>query len=138
MEKERKGTISIKQFLVRRILRIAPLYYLYFLIGFLVLPIIASDASVAAFNTPLYWDTVKYWVIPSLTFLSNNSGFPGNMTAHLWSISLEMQIYLSLPFLLFYLVHSKTTTGSPKGILAALGALFEVDPKNWTTGSVTI
>lgn len=37
-EKEKVGTISVKKFYLRRILRIWPVYYLLFILGFIVLP----------------------------------------------------------------------------------------------------
>ncbi|OCB76563.1 acyltransferase family protein [Flavobacterium crassostreae] len=94
-EYEKTGAIRIKDFYIRRALRIWPLYYLYI---FLVLITIFSFFKFD-FNLLLY-----------LTFFANipfinNATYPA--MGHLWSISVEEQFYLFWPFLFLFLIKNK-------------------------------
>ncbi len=102
-EKRTKGKISFKNFYLKRILRIWPLYYFVFLIGFLVLPLISW------FNLPYftehfnnnYWfnfsfyalilPNVPYSVVPAVPHIGQS-----------WSIGVEEQFYFFWPFLIAY------------------------------------
>lgn len=95
LEHRTLGRISIRSFFVRRALRIWPLY-----LGYATLmTVLAVVAGRAAFVPAGYW-----WL--SHVSFSNNiltavkgySVIP--YTAHLWTISLEEQAYLVLPFVL--------------------------------------
>lgn len=84
-EREKTGSISLKNFFVRRILRIWPLYFLYLLlIGH-------------------YRETWSYFL-----FLGNwKIIFQGwgdfTLVGHLWAISVEEQFYFMWPLILIYL-----------------------------------
>ncbi|SRR6266487_914634 len=92
-EKAATHNFSIKNFLIRRSLRIFPLYYLIIATSFLILPVIgrllSNDISLPT----------NYWLY--LFFLSNyehsNSIFA---LKFLWSIAVEEQFYWSWAFLL--------------------------------------
>ena len=80
----------MRQFYVRRILRIWPLYYLIALVGFGVLPILLGP-------------TYALWSPPALkvvltVFLLANLASPLGPLQHLWSIGLEEQFYLAWPW----------------------------------------
>lgn len=93
-EKEQTGTVDIKKFYVRRILRIWPLYYVY-----LLLAIIASGFKVD-------WPIVFYFfIIPNLRVLLQGivNIFPGStallsMIGHYWSLGVEEQFYSFWPW----------------------------------------
>ena len=89
-ERESTGTIHIKAFYVRRILRIWPLYSVFLLIGFVVGQIFMSLHISPGF-------VLQY------VFLMGNYAFyhesTGNPIGPLWSISVEEQFYLCWPFL---------------------------------------
>jgi len=94
LEYASSGNISVWKFYLRRGLRIWPLYYIFCIVAFV---------SVLIW---LPWDT-KYLlrfgglVVFSDNILSGLSGYnPLPFTPHLWTISLEEQFYLVLPFLL--------------------------------------
>lgn len=89
------GTISLKSFFIRRALRIWPLY-LGYVTAITVAAVVTHMTSVGV---------ASYWWLSHLSF-SNNilvavkgySVIP--FTEHLWTISLEEQAYLVLPFVL--------------------------------------
>lgn len=106
-EQQKKGTITVSKFYVRRILRIWPLYYLLVFLGFVVLPAVLD---VAAFNSQPMMDwtknfnsnflallTVYCLLIPNIgvAFFASPLGI-----SHLWSIGVEEQFYLFWPWLL--------------------------------------
>jgi peptidoglycan/LPS O-acetylase OafA/YrhL len=86
-EKSQVGSLDVKSFYLRRILRIWPLYY-----SFVIL------TAVVPFLNPWHTFTLRY-VIPFLLLAGNWStvvyGNPGSMADPLWSVSLEEQFYLA-------------------------------------------
>lgn len=102
-EREREGRISLKDFYIRRTLRIWPLYYFMLLLGFVVFP--AMGLFQAGFESEKYGGMVRAHLLPHLTFLGNYSvglfGFaPSRALSHMWTISLEEQFYILWPAIL--------------------------------------
>lgn len=93
-EKQQTGTIDIKKFYVRRILRIWPLYYVY-----LLLTIIVSGFEVS-------WGILFFlFIIPNLRvpFKGVLDMIPGSSTlsgmiGHYWSLGVEEQFYSFWPW----------------------------------------
>lgn len=68
------GNFSIKDFLIRRALRIYPLYFFTLFICIIVLPIFLNHSSVVKFGTDLYFnDIINKNLIPHLFFFANNT-----------------------------------------------------------------
>lgn len=95
-EKELNGTINIKSFYMRRILRIWPLYYLIVIFGFLVFPVLKS----------YFGEVPNESANPLLcsTFLNNfdrimNGKPDAAALGGLWTIAIEEQFYLLWPLL---------------------------------------
>jgi len=118
-EKKISGTISIKKFYSRRILRIWPLYYLLIVISFLLI------THLAFFGLPKYSDLMpqNFWytlllyvfLLPQVAL----SVFPPVPFAEpLWSIGVEEQFYLIWPILTKYVRRFLLLT-----ILIIVGAL---------------
>jgi peptidoglycan/LPS O-acetylase OafA/YrhL len=93
VERRKTGTFDIKQFILRRIIRVWPLYFIAVAVGVLLFP---------------FWYITEWpWIV---TFMSNWSmtlyGIAGHLPlqpspiAILWSISVEEQFYVILPLLL--------------------------------------
>jgi len=107
------GTISVKSFYLRRILRIWPLYIVFIaLCGFLNL----------FANSP----TLTRKEIPYLGTFTYNWGqifgdLPGTMATITWSISVEEQIYLIFP--LFFLLFVKKSARRFANILIIVGVI---------------
>lgn len=93
-EVEHKGKINPFQFLMRRILRIWPLYFLLVVFGFLIFP-----------SLPYGQGTDHFW-LNHLLFLSNfdeiwnGANDSLNFLTISWSVSIEEQFYLGLILLL--------------------------------------
>jgi peptidoglycan/LPS O-acetylase OafA/YrhL len=86
-EKEVAGHLRVKDFYIRRMLRIWPLYYLYFVIC--IATILGYGISFSEGSIPFY------------VFLAANIPFIVNETlpflAHYWSLGVEEQFYLFFP-----------------------------------------
>ncbi|MDI1355088.1 MAG: acyltransferase [bacterium] len=100
-EKEKYGTINIKSFYIRRILRIWPLYYIICVLGFFILPYFTGlqiSYLETDFKQHFASNLLLYLLIlPNLAF----SMFPAvPHIGQLWSIGVEEQFYLVWPWLI--------------------------------------
>jgi peptidoglycan/LPS O-acetylase OafA/YrhL len=106
LENEKNGSVSLREFYIRRCLRILPIYLVFLgVLAVLELAGIGRESTAA-------------WV-GNLTFTRNFlGGFLGgdSFSAHLWSLSVEEQFYLIWPIL--YLLLRKQGERSLLGILA--------------------
>lgn len=99
-EYEKTGSIKIREFYLRRILRIWPLYYLYIILVILI-----------TFSTINFDINLVYY----LTFFANIPFITGEAYKamdHLWSISVEEQFYLFWPILFLFLINKGFFKGS--------------------------
>lgn len=101
IEKEKTGTIAIKKFYMRRILRIWPLYFLLVLLGFFILPMFESlhiPFLEPSFHKNFYFNLFFFLImLPNLAF----SLYPAvPHIGHLWSIGVEEQFYLAWPVII--------------------------------------
>jgi peptidoglycan/LPS O-acetylase OafA/YrhL len=85
-EHERKGEISLRDFYIRRALRILPVYYMFLL------------AALAVSYFGGFHQTTSNW-LANLTFTTNFFDRTWT-TGHLWSLSVEEQFYLLWPICL--------------------------------------
>ena len=116
LEKERTGTINMKGFYMRRVLRIFPLYYLTVILGLFVFPhfsILDFPGWTAEINGNFWIKVAMYMVF--LSNLAAASIFPVPYAVHTWSIGVEEQFYLIWPFMVKY---GKNTLLSLLGIIA--------------------
>jgi peptidoglycan/LPS O-acetylase OafA/YrhL len=89
-EREIAGTVGIKQFYIRRILRIWPLYYFALTLGVIFAFLPGGDRSEII--------GIGWFAIFMGAWHSSLYGFIGNPVAPLWSISVEEQFYLLAPW----------------------------------------
>ena len=85
------GTISVKKFYIRRILRIWPLYYLVICIAFAIFPFLSAVFDLSA-DPGLGWPQLLLFLfmLPNTTFMFG----PQVLLSPLWSIGVEEQFYL--------------------------------------------
>ncbi len=101
VEKEKYHNIKIKDFYIRRILRIWPLYYLIVFIGFFILPkfgIFHISYLQDSFNENFGINLLLYiLILPNLAFAL----FPAVPNiGQAWSIGVEEQFYLAWPWII--------------------------------------
>ncbi len=93
-ERQQTGGISLRQFYIRRILRIWPLYFLVVTLGILFAHTLPN---VWYYTQSLPW----YYIAGYLLFLSNwvyaIFGAPQSICAPLWTVAIEEQFYLIWP-----------------------------------------
>src|SRR5437763_8821633 len=90
-ERERTNTISLKNFYIRRTVRIWPLYFLYIGLSLAVMYFVFAETY--HFSS----------ILPYLVFIPNYTivfGKPVPIIWHFWSLGVEEQFYLFWPFLL--------------------------------------
>ena len=96
-EIERNDSINVKNFFIRRVLRIWPLYYFLIIFGFLMFPLLpfgqGTDHSIL--NYALF--------ISNLDEIWNGANDPLNFLTISWSVSIEEQFYLSWMLLMLVL-----------------------------------
>ncbi len=102
-EKQKNGTISVRKFYARRILRIWPLYFLIMAIGFFILPNFHSFDHVylSQFLEDNFWSNLILYIIilPNLALALFK---PVPHIGQLWSIGVEEQFYALWPWLVKY------------------------------------
>jgi peptidoglycan/LPS O-acetylase OafA/YrhL len=93
-ERDATGTVAVKQFYIRRILRIWPLYYLALAIA-AVIAFFSSDSSTVLPQMGWFAVFLGAW-------FSALHGWILNPVSPLWSISVEEQFYLFAPWIVKY------------------------------------
>lgn len=91
-EKEQTGTVRFRWFALRRILRIWPLYFGILAIGWVlgvIWPVIHLSGKEIAFFTVMLGNI---WML--------RHGWTGSPAGVVWSISIEEQFYLGIPFVI--------------------------------------
>jgi peptidoglycan/LPS O-acetylase OafA/YrhL len=101
VEKEKYETISIKQFYIRRILRIWPLYFFILILGFFVLPHFEAfkiEYLQNSFEKHFYSNLILYILILPNLALSMFPAVPN--IGQSWSIGVEEQFYIFWPIII--------------------------------------
>jgi peptidoglycan/LPS O-acetylase OafA/YrhL len=106
-EHEKKGSIGLRRFYIRRVLRLFPAFYLYWLtvtviLVFLDKPILWPQAWSSFFYVSNYYQAI-YTHFPSVY-------------SHTWSLAVEEQFYLLWPVVLIWLLRRRAHLA---GVLAA-------------------
>ncbi|HEY9773071.1 MAG TPA: acyltransferase [Planktothrix sp.] len=122
------GTINIRNFYVRRILRVWPLYYLTITLAFFVGPLLDSalpSADFASWRASVHQHfglelALYYAVLPNL---ASCIMAPPSCAGQTWTVGVEEQFYVMWP-LLFWLVRKRTWMMMPLSVLFKYAMLF--------------
>lgn len=103
----------LKNFYIRRVLRIFPLYYLALILFLLVLPAVSRNFDVTYYtdNQVWLWTYLQNW----LYIFKNPDQY--NTLNHFWSLAVEEQFYLAWPLVILLL-------RKPSRLLVALAILL--------------
>jgi peptidoglycan/LPS O-acetylase OafA/YrhL len=93
-ERQAAGTVGVKQFYIRRILRIWPLYYLGLALGE-VAAFLPGGEPASALKMGWFAIFMGAWCLMTRSAFNNPAGV-------LWSISIEEQFYLFAPWIVKY------------------------------------
>jgi peptidoglycan/LPS O-acetylase OafA/YrhL len=88
-EQQKTGSIHIKSFYVRRILRIWPLYFFILILGYV--------AGLMGFTSPISLGRLAAFFLLAGNWYTGIFGYTGNFIMPLWSIAIEEQFYLLWP-----------------------------------------
>ncbi len=123
VEEKRFGKIGIKDFYMRRVLRIWPLYFLILFAGLFVLPYVGL-LPFPSFEGDVVYDRLPLMVVLYVFFLGNLvipvMGIVPYV-GHLWSIGTEEQFYLIWPVLVSRVKHHRMRL-----MVAVIGVYFAV------------
>ncbi len=98
IELEKKGTISLKTFFIKRSFRIFPPYYIFLLLQ-LAITLVLMEMT----TDPIHLETARVLLSRFVyDFLYISNYFPGTLLQG-WSLSLEEQFYVSFPFFLLFI-----------------------------------
>ena len=97
-----KGNFSIKDFYIRRILRIFPLYYLVLGFGLVFYNVILPFLNIP-FEINYTWKEALFFNVFFLPNVFAKIYEPGGILEILWSIGIEEQFYLVIAPLLFFI-----------------------------------
>lgn len=102
-QKEKK-IFSFKNFYIGRIKRIVPAYYLLILFILLVGSVILFSFDISKFRHSVMWAML----FASNTYLATLDDYFGmasseNPLLHTWTLAIEMQFYLIIPFLIYFI-----------------------------------
>jgi peptidoglycan/LPS O-acetylase OafA/YrhL len=98
-EVRKTGTVALKKFYVRRILRIWPVYYLIILLTFFVIPHffdIGNKGAHLLSHNFWVWFALCFFMLPNLVRYNKVELVGGNQT---WSVGVEEQFYILWPWL---------------------------------------
>ncbi|MCL6524164.1 MAG: acyltransferase [Thermoflavifilum sp.] len=92
-----------KNFIVRRVLRIFPLYYLVLCILFIFIPLVGLE-KIRGQNFIFYSHHQQWFWLYMQNWLFSIKGFPENHSlVHFWSLAVEEQFYIFWPIIIYIL-----------------------------------
>jgi peptidoglycan/LPS O-acetylase OafA/YrhL len=106
-EKETTGKIVLKNFYIRRVLRIFPVYFFTIFVGFFIISNLPIDGHSLPFKFKISIDKISYYALFLANFDVVKNGLSSIITVVLWSVSVEEQFYIVWPFCIFFFTKNK-------------------------------
>ncbi len=111
---------SLRNFYIRRVLRIFPLYYLALIVFLVILPQFGATRPFVEYYTEHQWWLWTY--LQNWLFIFKPAGNAG-MLHHFWSLAVEEQYYIAWPLIVFLVRKPKALIYLLLVVLAAIIAL---------------
>lgn len=113
-EKQNNGSYSIRDFWIRRSLRIWPLYFLGLVMGFFIFPFLFTFFFKFQYQNLIFEQQINSQLPLYVLFLGNwavvNWGYSAFANiSHLWTISVEEQFYFLWPLILLFINNFRKT-----------------------------
>jgi peptidoglycan/LPS O-acetylase OafA/YrhL len=123
-EEDRRGALDVRGFVIRRVFRILPLYYVVLAVYVVLVLMLHLDSRTAAFRHALPW---------YLTYLQEwpiiHGGVQGTPLGVSWSLGIEEKFYVVWPVLAFVLLRARRGRAAlSAGIAAAIVVVSIVQP----------
>ncbi|MDP9039166.1 MAG: acyltransferase [Acidobacteriota bacterium] len=96
-ENERTGTVSLKDFYIRRSLRIFPAFYVYWLL------VVGTILVVKPSRLPVTQAICSFFYVAN--YYQGLHGYPSTLLSHTWSLGVEEQFYLLWPAMFVLMRH---------------------------------
>lgn len=100
--RERDHKFYFRNFYLRRILRIFPLYYLVLIIFFAAAPIAFSQKDSSSTYSYYTQNQLWFWLYFQNWLMIKKGMPPEPYLQHFWSLAIEEQFYIVWPFLVFF------------------------------------
>lgn len=132
-EQRQFGGINVKSFYMRRILRIWPLYLIFFY------GIVLLTSFTSFFGSNIPWDAQLAFTLFSGNWYITFNEWQSYCINPLWSVSVEEQLYILLPLVLFYSDKAGLRIFSYLAILGAYVAIvyYALNPTTGFSGQWT-
>lgn len=91
-----------KNFYMRRVLRIFPVYYLTLAFFLILLPLLMPIDEVKGYSTVLDHQSWFWSYLQNFGLIVHGNFLPADFLAHTWSLAIEEQFYLLWPVLVFF------------------------------------
>jgi len=102
IEREKRGNISLRNFYLRRLFRVFPVFYLYIIVMIIIkcffIPTLFENYTIVGFAALYLWNYVHVFNIHASA--SDHVTF---IFGHFWSLAIEEQFYLLWPIMLIKL-----------------------------------
>jgi len=120
-----KAYKSIPQLFLYRLLRLLPLYYLIFLIGWLVMPFLGEGPIWFTYEKNFQQCNEYYWSVFTFTinFFPGNQNYTQGCFYWGWFVAAEVQIFLLLPFFIYLLYKSSKMVFAALLVVPFIGSL---------------
>jgi peptidoglycan/LPS O-acetylase OafA/YrhL len=101
--KTRDQKLYFRNFYIRRVLRIFPLYYLVLFLFFTLSPILFKEKGADSVFSYYQSNSTWFWTYFQNWLLVKKGPPPVPFLAHFWSLAIEEQFYLFWPIMIFFI-----------------------------------